>query len=249
MKNTAMKKLAAVGISLCLMAGAAVPVFADGNVHEHHNVVQLEKIEATCTEEGHTAGLYCKDCKVYVTGGEVIAAKGHDWEKVEETRDLCYDVDQAHGIHTVFHYKKADGTVEEIDLCAICGKENGKQTLKQVNNVFSNFGNLRVFSGKLANGMQVLTVGFYNPDQTTKKVCKTCGQQVILDHVDGHLTQTNEINATFDIPTSLLEGYTPMLVNADGTETELAVTKGEKRTTFTYNMAEGTRLIHLVPNN
>lgn len=52
-------------------------------VCEHVNAVDVAASEPTCTEDGYTAGVFCNDCKSYISGHEVIPTFGHDYEAVK----------------------------------------------------------------------------------------------------------------------------------------------------------------------
>lgn len=59
-------------------------------VCEHEDTVNAAAVEATCTETGYTAGVYCKDCDQYISGHEVVNALGHNWGAwVETTAPDC----------------------------------------------------------------------------------------------------------------------------------------------------------------
>lgn len=49
------------------------------------------------------------------------------------------------------------------------------------------------------------------------------------------------------VNTDVVAGYRLMLVNADGTETELSVGSGNGKSSFALNFANGAQIIHLVP--
>ncbi len=57
------------------------------NGANHVNTVGTAEIEATCSEIGYTAGVYCNDCKKYVSGHEEtgINAGNHKWDGGEIT--------------------------------------------------------------------------------------------------------------------------------------------------------------------
>ncbi|MGN0654943.1 MAG: leucine-rich repeat domain-containing protein, partial [Oscillospiraceae bacterium] len=52
----------------------------DANIHynyiicDHNNKTSHEAVEATCKEDGYTAGVYCEDCEKWISGHEVIKA-------------------------------------------------------------------------------------------------------------------------------------------------------------------------------
>ena len=49
---------------------------------EHANVKDVEQLNPTCTEVGYTAGVFCEDCKSYISGHAQIPAPGHAYEGV-----------------------------------------------------------------------------------------------------------------------------------------------------------------------
>ena len=54
----------------------------------HSNQENVDAKDPTCTEEGREAGVVCKDCGVFVEGGEAIPATGHNWN-LESICDVC----------------------------------------------------------------------------------------------------------------------------------------------------------------
>ena len=50
----------------------------------HENAVEVEAVEPTCTEGGYTAGVYCPDCDIYLSGREEVAATGHTYSDAED---------------------------------------------------------------------------------------------------------------------------------------------------------------------
>ncbi len=51
----------------------------------HENTHEEDEIPAECLKPGREAGTYCDDCGKFISGGNVIAALGHDKETVLET--------------------------------------------------------------------------------------------------------------------------------------------------------------------
>lgn len=167
----------------------------------------------------------------------------HEWHYETELKTTCID--------TVFRHRTTDGTVETLTLCPVCGKEGasaawkpGDGQLTEVKGAFANFSGLTVRTGTLRNGMQVLTVGFYYPDTTEKRVCTLCGQTETLSHTDARLMY-GQVDASIELPKEAVENYDLLLVNEDGSETPLDVSIGEKKAFFKLNMTPGTRLIRL----
>ena len=66
-------------LTLYKQASGAVYYSTTAAACAHGNVSQVEAKEATCTEAGYTAGVYCNDCKSYISGYEQLDAKGHNY--------------------------------------------------------------------------------------------------------------------------------------------------------------------------
>ena len=49
------------------------------NTDNHQNTTEHGQSNATCTENGYTAGTYCNDCKTWISGHEVIESNGHTY--------------------------------------------------------------------------------------------------------------------------------------------------------------------------
>ena len=49
---------------------------------EHANAEEVPGQEPDCTQDGYTAGVYCKDCASYISGHEILKAKGHSYDAV-----------------------------------------------------------------------------------------------------------------------------------------------------------------------
>ena len=48
----------------------------------HEDTTDVPAEPATCTEGGYTAGVYCNDCKTYISGHEPTASNGHNYGSV-----------------------------------------------------------------------------------------------------------------------------------------------------------------------
>lgn len=55
---------------------------------QHANTENVAEVSATCTENGYTEGVYCNDCKTYISGHDEIPATGHTWGTDECT--VCH---------------------------------------------------------------------------------------------------------------------------------------------------------------
>ena len=65
------------------MSGAGDVYYTTNPVScEHGNTTNVGAVAADCTNSGFTAGVYCDDCATYISGHEVVAATGHNYESV-----------------------------------------------------------------------------------------------------------------------------------------------------------------------
>ena len=55
---------------------------------KHENTPSSDATEATCTENGYTAGTYCNDCEQWISGHEIIKAS-HTDENADGVCDVC----------------------------------------------------------------------------------------------------------------------------------------------------------------
>lgn len=69
----------------CDDATAYQDVVGDYNPDNHVNKIKKEAIAPTCTTAGYTAGVYCNDCRQYVSGHELISALGHNYDGATHT--------------------------------------------------------------------------------------------------------------------------------------------------------------------
>ena len=190
-----------------------------------------EVVEPTCTEPGYTkyTCAYCGDS--YTTDEK--PALGHDWNTTSTGVDNCVNVSFRHENET-------------ITLCPICGVQNGTQRLNKVT-LYTAHAKLVVLRGVLENGMEAMTVAFYEPGISSVTACQRCGAVRDSFSSGASLPQAAE-NAHFTVDASLVDGYTVMLVQADGTETVLTPGISDGKAIFDVDMkGQGARLLHLVP--
>lgn len=188
---------------------------------------------ATCTETGLTEGSKCQRCEKILTAQETIPALGHDWNTTSTGVDNCVNVSFRHENET-------------ITLCPICGVQNGTQRLNKVT-LYTAHAKLVVLRGVLENGMEAMTVAFYEPGISSVTACQRCGAVRDSFSSGASLPQAAE-NAHFTVDASLVDGYTVMLVQADGTETVLTPGISDGKAIFDVDMkGQGARLLHLVP--
>lgn len=162
----------------------------------------------------------------------------HEWTTVVEYRDDCVPTE----------FQTSAG---KIVLCPHCGKEGKKdpvECLSLVKNTFSNFSNLKIYSGTLENDQKVMTVAFYYPTRIETDVCTKCDKVGAKRTYDARVMKFG-VTANIEMPAEVLNGYTMMLVQADGSETpvEYLVSENGKKAFFQLDMTMGAQLIHLVP--
>ena len=198
-----------------------------------HDPIAVPGKEPTCTETGLTEGSKCQRCGKILTAQETIPALGHDWNTTSTGVDNCVNVSFRHENET-------------ITLCPICGVQNGTQRLNKVT-LYTAHAKLVVLRGVLENGMEAMTVAFYEPGISSVTACQRCGAVRDSFSSGASLPQAAE-NAHFTVDASLVDGYTVMLVQADGTETVLTPGISDGKAIFDVDMkGQGARLLHLVP--
>ena len=204
-----------------------------GNVTEKlgHDYQLKDHKDATCTEAGYDYYECSRDALHNYT--ETIPALGHDWNTTSTGVDNCVNVSFRHENET-------------ITLCPICGVQNGTQRLNKVT-LYTAHAKLVVLRGVLENGMEAMTVAFYEPGISSVTACQRCGAVRDSFSSGASLPQAAE-NAHFTVDASLVDGYTVMLVQADGTETVLTPGISDGKAIFDVDMkGQGARLLHLVP--
>ena len=198
-----------------------------------HDPIAVPGKEPTCTETGLTEGSKCQRCGKTLTAQETIPALGHDWNTTSTGVDNCVNVSFRHENET-------------ITLCPICGVQNGTQRLNKVT-LYTAHAKLVVLRGVLENGMEAMTVAFYEPGISSVTACQRCGAVRDSFSSGASLPQAAE-NAHFTVDASLVDGYTVMLVQADGTESVLTPGISNGKAIFDVDMkGQGARLLHLVP--
>ena len=239
-----------------------------------HDLVHHDAKAPTCTETGWEEYDTCSRCD-YTTKVEIPAA-GHDYtEKVVKptcgkggytlhTCKNCHDSYKDHQTKTLLHWygewtSNGDGTHSAIckrkdckhvgktecaivefkqaeatrTLCPVCGNASDSTHLALVEEVKAEgehlpYGELVLRMGETANGNTLLSVCF---------------------EVAGKLTQPKgEVKIT--LPAELLNGVTPALLNADGTEIDLPYIVEGENSVFTLDFTDAeipTALIRLIP--
>ena len=196
-----------------------------------HDYQLKDHKDATCTEAGYDYYECSRDALHNYT--ETIPALGHDWNTTSTGVDNCVNVSFRHENET-------------ITLCPICGVQNGTQRLNKVT-LYTAHAKLVVLRGVLENGMEAMTVAFYEPGISSVTACQRCGAVRDSFSSGASLPQAAE-NAHFTVDASLVDGYTVMLVQADGTETVLTPGISDGKAIFDVDMkGQGARLLHLVP--
>lgn len=60
-------------------AGTTYYTTATSDTCQHDNTINVPAKDATCTENGYTSGIFCDDCKTYLSGHTAVTAPGHSY--------------------------------------------------------------------------------------------------------------------------------------------------------------------------
>lgn len=201
--------------------------------------------DATCTEDG-TKTAKCDRCDVTDTQSDEGSAKGHTSVVDAAVAPTYSSVGLTEGSHCAdcglvfkeqevipalvpdtnvdFHLNQT-GVLSSHRVDVATGAQKDAPALQAVTSAYTNFSGLTVFHGTLANGERIMTVALIGSDG--------------ISEVD--------ITLNVVVNTDVVAGYRLMLVNADGTETELSVGSCNGKSSFALNFANGAQIIHLVP--
>ena len=201
--------------------------------------------DATCTEDG-TKTAKCDRCDITDTQSDEGSAKGHTSVVDAAVAPTYSSVGLTEGSHCAdcglvfkeqevipalvpdtnvdFHLNQT-GVLSSHRVDVATGAQKDAPALQAVTSAYTNFSGLTVFHGTLANGERIMTVALIGSDG--------------ISEVD--------ITLNVVVNTDVVAGYRLMLVNADGTETELSVGSGNGKSSFALNFANGAQIIHLVP--
>lgn len=201
--------------------------------------------DATCTEDG-TKTAKRDRCDVTDTQSDEGSAKGHTSVVDAAVAPTYSSVGLTEGSHCAdcglvfkeqevipalvpdtnvdFHLNQT-GVLSSHRVDVATGAQKDAPALQAVTSAYTNFSGLTVFHGTLANGERIMTVALIGSDG--------------ISEVD--------ITLNVVVNTDVVAGYRLMLVNADGTETELSVGSGNGKSSFALNFANGAQIIHLVP--
>ena len=201
--------------------------------------------DASCTEDG-TKTAKCDRCDVTDTQSDEGSAKGHTSVVDAAVAPTYSSVGLTEGSHCAdcglvfkeqevipalvpdtnvdFHLNQT-GVLSSHRVDVATGAQKDAPALQAVTSAYTNFSGLTVFHGTLANGERIMTVALIGSDG--------------ISEVD--------ITLNVVVNTDVVAGYRLMLVNADGTETELSVGSGNGKSSFALNFANGAQIIHLVP--
>ena len=90
----------------------------------HIHTTSHEQQDATCTESGYTAGVFCEDCKQWISGHEEIQSNGHT-PGVVEIENIIYGTTT-----TKTKYEK-------VIYCSECGEEVSREIVEVEKSVFA----------------------------------------------------------------------------------------------------------------
>ena len=212
----------------------------------NHTEVIDPAVAATCTETGLTEGSHCSVCNKILIAQEVVPFTNHTEVIDPAVAATCTETGLTEGSHCAdcglvfkeqevipalvpdtnvdFHLNQT-GVLSSHRVDVATGAQKDAPALQAVTSAYTNFSGLTVFHGTLANGERIMTVALIGSDG--------------ISEVD--------ITLNVVVNTDVVAGYRLMLVNADGTETELSVGSGNGKSSFALNFANGAQIIHLVP--
>ena len=212
----------------------------------NHTEVIDPAVAATCTETGLTEGSHCSVCNKILIAQEVVSSTNHTEVIDPAVAATCTETGLTEGSHCAdcglvfkeqevipalvpdtnvdFHLNQT-GVLSSHRVDVATGAQKDAPALQAVTSAYTNFSGLTVFHGTLANGERIMTVALIGSDG--------------ISEVD--------ITLNVVVNTDVVAGYRLMLVNADGTETELSVGSGNGKSSFALNFANGAQIIHLVP--
>ena len=128
MKNTVFTKLLAAGVASlfgCVLLTACSGVEFAVSVPCDHKAVLLERVEATSTANGKTAGSMCELCGQILDAPELIPAPGHNFKEVSCTEPLtCILCGATEGLAVGHAFEEA--TCKKPMTCRKCGATEGE---------------------------------------------------------------------------------------------------------------------------
>ena len=214
--------------------------------NNHANIVKDVAVAPTCTETGLTEGSHCSVCNKILIAQEVVSSTNHTEVIDPAVAATCTETGLTEGSHCAdcglvfkeqevipalvpdtnvdFHLNQT-GVLSSHRVDVATGAQKDAPALQAVTSAYTNFSGLTVFHGTLANGERIMTVALIGSDG--------------ISEVD--------ITLNVVVNTDVVAGYRLMLVNADGTETELSVGSGNGKSSFALIFANGAQIIHLVP--
>lgn len=227
-----------------------------GNCHDTygapsgHNYAKVEVRQPTCAVEGATIHT-CIVCGVKVESDKVkpLSHWYDEWvpagaglNSAPCKRPGCTHTKTTTCVDWDFKLAVGENEAEDYKVCPVCGAVSDGSRLELVQSAkptpvtgWTPEGDLLFRQGTMANGEKIVCVGF---------------------EFDARLTQCTGL-CKFTVPAELMEGCQVMLLNADGTETELEVETDATTATVALNFDNGTttnrwtpvRMMHLIPLN
>ena len=79
------------GGALTLFKAAAGTVYYSTGVCNHENARDVAAVPATCTATGFTAGIFCDDCGLYISGHAVVDMLPHAWDEGTVTVEATFE--------------------------------------------------------------------------------------------------------------------------------------------------------------
>ncbi len=230
-----------------------------------HTAKAIPAVAPTCEQTGLTAGEVCAVCNAILTEQQTVPATGHDYRArtiaptctrggyTETTCANCNDTQIDRRTARLGHWygewspnseethtaecRRGCGKIGEaacrrleyhLDdaahaFCPVCGENSAGERLAWIEEALVESDSLPQGEWIVRGGEGWLTIG-----------CEYAGELIPL-----------EGTASVRVPAALLEGKTVNLVNADGTQTELAVTIDGEAACFALELGAPAAVLHI----
>ena len=175
-----------VATRTCSSCGYEETSFIDATGHTEKTI---NKVDATCTENGYTGDIVCEVCEETISVGEAVEANGHSYEAVitaptctadgytTNTCSVCQD-SYISDVTEKLGHTGGTANCEDKAICTVCGEAYGEINPDNHKNVVTD---KAVSATCTSTG---LTEGIH---------CDTCGKVIVAQTTTEKLSHTEEI--------------------------------------------------------